>query len=92
MLGSVEVANFNILDPYITLIVNGKYALSSRRGKMRPVEDRRFAGIAFEGNGSVTRVAGYIDTDQFFVDSTPHVRSARTRSVRRILKVRQDAA
>ena len=53
---------------------------------MRPVEDRRFAGIAFEGNGSVSRVAGYIDTDQFFVDSTPHIHgAARTRSVRGML-------
>ena len=86
MLGSMEIADFETLDPYVTPIVNGKYALPSRRGEVRRVEDRRFAGIAFEGNESVTRVAGYIDTDQFFVDSTPHVHgAARTSSVRGML-------
>jgi hypothetical protein len=86
MLSGAEVTNFKTLDPYVTLVVNSEYTLSSRRGEVRCVEDRRFAWIASEGNESVTRVAGYIDTDQFFVDSTPHVHgAARTRSVRGML-------
>src|SRR5262245_15870169 len=61
--GGAEVANFKTLDPYVTLVVNGKYTLSSRRGEVCGVEDGRFAWIASEGNESVTRVAGYIDID-----------------------------
>lgn len=29
MFGGAEVANFKALDPYVTLIVNGKYAASA---------------------------------------------------------------
>src|SRR2546430_17426509 len=43
MLSGAEVANFETLDPYVTLVVNSKYTLSSRRGEVRCIEDRRVA-------------------------------------------------
>ena len=46
------------------------------------VQDRRFVRIAFERNESVTRVAGYVDADKLFIDSTAHVDgAARARGV-----------
>ena len=53
MFGGAKVANFKALDSHVTLIVNGEYRLSSRRGEMRCVKNRRFARIASESNESV---------------------------------------
>src|SRR6185437_13073227 len=83
MFGSVEIANFKAFNPHVTLIVDSKHSLSSRGREMPCVKDCCCAGIASEGDESVTRVAGHVDADQFFVDSRFHVHgAARTRGVR----------
>src|SRR5690348_7808236 len=66
MLGSMKVADLETFDPYVTLIVEVEYGLSSRGREMICVEDRRFAGITSECDESITRVAGRIDADEFF--------------------------
>jgi len=73
MFGGMKVPDLETLDSYVTLILDGKDRLPSRGREMVRVEDRRFAGITFEGDESVTRVAGCIDAHEFFVDSTAHV-------------------
>ena len=57
MFGSAEVANFKALDPYIALVVNGKYRLPAGGSEMRCIENRGFAGIASQSNVSISRVA-----------------------------------
>ena len=82
MFGGAEVANFKPLDPYVTLVVNGEYAASAPGSEMLCFQDHRFAWIASESNESVTRVAGYLDADKLFIDSTSHVDgTARARGV-----------
>src|SRR6185437_9184486 len=86
MFSRAEVANFKAFNPHVTLIVDGKHSLSSRGREMPCVKDCCCAGIASEGDESVTRVAGHVDADQFFVDSRFHVHgAARTRGVRSML-------
>src|SRR5277367_5120433 len=76
MFGSAEVANFKPLDPHVTLVVNGEYALSAGGSEMRRVEDCRLAWITPKGDESVARVAGCVDTHQFFVGSTANIDGA----------------
>ena len=86
MFSRAEVANFEAFDSHVTLIVDGKQALPSRGRKVSCVKDRCFAGIASESDESITRVAGHVDADQFFVNAPFHVHdAARARSVRGML-------
>src|SRR4051794_25073498 len=86
MLGSMEVADFKALNPYVTLVVNREHALSAIGGKVLCLKNRVFAGITRESDESITCVAGDIDADQFFVDSAAHVDcAARPRCVRGVL-------
>src|SRR5689334_10139190 len=61
MFSRMEVANFETLDSYVTLVVNGQNALSGSRSEMRGVQDRSLAGIAFNGNETFARVSRYVD-------------------------------
>src|SRR5581483_5845593 len=82
MLDSAEVPNFESLNPHITLVVNGHYALSVSGSEMRSVEDRRLSWIASESDISITRVTGRMDIYQFLVDSSAHINGAsRTRGI-----------
>src|SRR6185437_2358713 len=86
MFSRAEIANFKAFNPHVTLIVDGKHALSSRGREMPRVKDCCCAGIASEGDESVTRVARHVDADELFVTAAFHVDGAtRTRSVRRML-------
>ena len=73
MFGGAEVANFKPLDAHVALVVNGDDALSAGGSEMCRVQDCRFAWMASEGNEAVARVAGCVDTHQFFVGSTANV-------------------
>src|SRR5579862_1156731 len=86
MLGSSEVPNFKALNPYVTLVVYGDYALPVSGSEMRSVENRRFARVASQSDESVTCIPGEVDFHQFFVDPFPHVDGAASaRSVCRML-------
>jgi hypothetical protein len=86
MFGSAVVANFEGFDSDVTLVVNRKYAASLRGSQVRRLQNRRFAWIASKSDESIGRVAGYVDAQQLFVDSTPNVDgSARPRSVSGVL-------
>ena len=86
MFSGVEVANFKTFNSHVTLIVNGEYALSSRRSEMVCIEDRRFARIASESNESIACIAGYVDANEFFVDATTHIdRTSGARTIRGLL-------
>src|SRR5215469_3410706 len=86
MFGSMKVPNFKTLDPYVTLIVDGKYALPSRGTEVLCFQDRRFAWITSECDESITRVAGCIDAHEFLVDPTAHVDgAARANSIHGVL-------
>ena len=86
MFSRAEVADFKTFDPHVTLIVDGKHTLPSGGPEMLGVKNCCFAGIASESDESITRVAGYVDADQLFVNSPFHIHcAARARSVRGML-------
>ena len=73
MFGGAEIPDFKTLDSHVTFVLNCKYALSAGGSEMRGVEDGRLARIALKSNESISRVAGYLDGYEFFVDPAPHV-------------------
>src|ERR1035441_4676307 len=86
MFGGAEVANLKTLDSHITLVANGKYAVSFIGSEMRRLQDRCFVRIASKSDETNACVAGCVDAHQLFVDSTPNVDgTARPRGVRGVL-------
>ena len=73
MFGGTVVADFKAFDSHVTLVVDGQYAASAFGSEMLCVEDGRFAWIASKSNVSISRVAGCLDVDDLFVDSTPNI-------------------
>src|SRR5689334_1686101 len=86
MRGSMEVANFQSFNPYVTLVANRKDALPARWGEMSGIEDRCFARVAFEGNKTITRASRDVNAYQFLINPTSHLnRAACLRRVRSVL-------
>ena len=73
MLGGVKVANFEALDSDVTLIVNRENAGSGGRCETSCVQNCRLSVIARDGDVSVGRISGCIDTDELFVNSSANV-------------------
>jgi hypothetical protein len=73
MFGGAVVPNFKTLNPYITFVLDRKYAVSSRGSEMLRIQDCRLAWIASKRNVSIRCIARGRDAYEFFVDSTPHV-------------------
>src|SRR5580693_7171676 len=76
MLGGVKVADFEALDSDVTLIVNRENAGPGVGCETSCVQNRRFSVIARDGDVSVGRISGCIDTDELFVNSSANVDGA----------------